>query len=225
MTMNTDIKLIRLAQALDPLFPIGSFTLSNGTETYTAKNIVTDKASLTELLNAYVYTLPTGDLGFGAKAASGEDITLLDALCTASKSPYELRNGSSKLCRRFIKAQSALCPTPRLTDYSEKIEKGECTGFHPIAVGLFIADIGADLSEGLSLYAYSLLSAMANHAVKLVPLRQLDGQTALYTAMERIPEAVEKALSVPLADLGISGSGFELRSMQHEKLFTRIYIS
>ena len=223
--MKPDIKLIRLAQALDPLFPIGSFTLSNGMETYTAKNIVTDKATLEELLNAYVYTLPTGDLGFCAKAASGEDIMLLDALCAASKSPYELRDGSSKLCRRFLKAQMALCPTPRLTEYFQMIEKGECTGSHPIAIGLFIADIQADISEGLSLYAYSLLSAMANHAVKLVPLRQLDGQSSLYNAMERIPEAVEKALSVQTDDLGISGSGFELRSMQHEKLFTRIYIS
>lgn len=223
--MKPDIKLIRLAQALDPLFPIGSFTLSNGTETYTAKNIVTDKVTLEKLLNAYVYTLPTGDLGFCAKAASGEDIMLLDALCAASKSPYELRDGSSKLCRRFLKAQMALCPTPRLTEYFQMIEMGECTGFHPIAIGLFIADIQADISEGLSLYAYSLLSAMANHAVKLVPLRQLDGQSSLYNAMERIPEAVEKALSVQTDDLGISGSGFELRSMQHEKLFTRIYIS
>ena len=225
MPMNTDIKLIRLAQALDPLFPIGSFTLSNGTETYTAKEIVTDRSALSQLLNAYIYTLPTGDLGFTAKAASGEDITILDNICAASKSPYELRDGSSKLCRRFIKAQAALCPTPRLTEYSQRIERSECTGFHPIAVGLFIADIGADIREGLSLYAYSLLSAMANHTVKLVPLRQLDGQTALYEAMERIPEAAEKALSVPIDDLGISGSGFELRSMQHEKLFTRIYIS
>lgn len=223
--MNTDIKLIRLAQALDPLFPIGSFTLSNGTETYTAKEIVTDKATLSELLNAYIYTLPTGDLGFAAKAASGEDIALLDDICAASKSPYELRDGSSKLCRRFIKAQAALCPTPRLTDYAQRIETGECTGFHPIAIGLFIADIEADIGEGLSLYAYSLLSAMANHAVKLVPLRQLDGQTALYETMKQIPEALEKALSVSADDLGISGSGFELRSMQHEKLFTRIYIS
>ncbi|MGN0638395.1 MAG: urease accessory protein UreF [Huintestinicola sp.] len=223
--MNTDIKLIRLAQALDPLFPIGSFTLSNGTETYTAKDIVTDKATLSQLLSAYICTLPTGDLGFGAKAAAGEDIPLLDDLCAASRSPYELRDGSSKLCRRFLKAQMALCPTPRLTEYSRMIEKGECTGFHPIAVGLFMADIEADIREGLSLYAYSLLSAMANHAVKLVPLRQLDGQSALYAAMERIPEAVEKALSVQTDDLGISGSGFELRSMQHEKLFTRIYIS
>lgn len=225
MPMNTDIKLIRLAQALDPLFPIGSFTLSNGMETYTAKNIVTDKESLTALLNAYIYTLPTGDMGFAAKAALGDDISVLDALCSASKSPYELRDGSSKLCRRFIKAQSALCSTPRLTDYFQRIEAGECTGLHPIAIGLFIADIEADIREGLSLYAYSLLSAMANHAVKLVPLRQLDGQSALYEAMEKIPEAVEKALSVQTDDLGISGSGFELRSMQHEKLFTRIYIS
>lgn len=223
--MSTGIELIRIAQALDPLFPVGAFTLSNGLETYVQKELISDESSLKKYLAAYIHTLPTGDLGFAARAAMGDNVTMLDELCAASKSPYELRDGSIKLCRRFIKAQAVLNECPRLTDYSRKIERGECTGLHPISVGLFIADCGADMTEGLSLYCYSLLSAAVNHTVKLVPLRQLDGQHALSEMLSAIPAAVEKSLNVSCDELGISGAGFELRSMQHEKLFTRIYIS
>lgn len=217
--------LLLIAQALDPLFPIGSFTLSNGMETYVQREIVRDEPSLRSLLTAYLYTLPTGDMGFAARAAIGDDVRELDELYSASRSPYELRSGSEKLCRRFLKAQLCLGNYPLLSDYLRMIQSGECTGSHPIAIGLFIRETGAEISEALALYGYSLLSAMVNHAVKLVPLRQLDGQKALSDVMNDIPSAVKKALEIKKDDLGIGGSGFELRSMQHEKLFTRIYIS
>lgn len=217
--------LLSMLQALDSLFPIGTFTLSNGMETYTQKELVKDKESLEKFLSAYIYTLPTSDLGFAAKAAGGDDIKMLDEICTAAKAPYELRTGSEKLCARFLKAELAMDDHPLLSDYSELIASGECMGHHCIAVGLFIADTKTDMGTGLQMYCYSLLSSMVNHAVKLVPLRQLDGQAALYEAMKLIPCAVERALNVPEDELGISGFGFDLRSMEHEGLYSRIYIS
>ena len=61
-TMNTDkMPFLRLMQALDPLFPIGAFTLSNGLETYVQRDIVRDKKSLSEYLRAYLHTLPRSE--------------------------------------------------------------------------------------------------------------------------------------------------------------------
>lgn len=223
--MSIDAGVLKLMQALDSLFPIGAFTLSNGMETYTQKEIVTDGASLSAFLDAYLYTLPYNDGGFAAKAAIGTDHRLLDEICAASRSPYELRSGSSKLCARFIKAENSLGDYSGLKKYAEDISAGICGGYHCIAVGIFMRDIGIDVSEGLCMYFYSLLSSLVNHAVKLVPLRQLDGQKSLSTAMDKIPSAAEKALAADISELGISGGGFDLRSMQHEKLYSRIYIS
>lgn len=216
---------LRLLQALDSLFPVGTFTLSNGLETYVQKNLVCNAETLTEYLNAYIYTLPTNDLGFAAKAAMGEPCEMLDEICTASKSPAELRNGSLKQCIRFIKAEKILGEYTGLKNYSEKIDSGICSGCYPVALGLFIRDTGTDIVQGLEMYCYTLLSSAVNHAVKLVPLRQLDGQKCLAEAMKGIPEAVQKAIETETDDLGISGAGFDLRSMQHEKLYSRLYIS
>lgn len=220
-----DSGFLKLLQALDALFPIGAFTLSNGMETYVQKNLVRDEKTLTDFLDGFIYLLPFNDLGFAAKAAQGEIFKWLDEICTASKSSFEIRNGSQKLCARFLKAENALGEYPLLQAYSQSIAKRECEGNYSIAIGLFILDTGMEISRGLEMYCYSLLSSMVNHAVKLVPLRQLDGQKCLAKVIEKIPYAVKQALEIEMEDLGINGAGFDLRSMEHEKLYSRLYIS
>jgi urease accessory protein len=207
----------------DALFPIGSFTMSGGLETYTQTGIVHDQGSLTEYLNASLRVMPYGTLGFAAKAAMGGDLTLLDTLYGAASTSAELRISSQKLCARFMKSVAALGDYLRI--YRELITAGECKGYYPIAAGLTVKESGSDIPEGLGLYCYSQLSLMTNIAVKLIPLRQLDGQTALAEAARNISDAVDTALKAMTDELGASGTGFELRSAQHETLSARLYIS
>jgi len=210
MGMNTaDLGLLPLVRVLDPLFPIGAYTLSNGMETYTQKGIVRDKATLTEYMKSLIYLLPNGDLGVAALAAKGADPAELDELCGAMKQPREIREGSEKLCSRFLK----LLPT------------GIKASHYPVAVGLLIKSLGVSLNAALELYCYSILSGTVNHAVKLVPLGQTDGQSVLTECMELIPQAVRKAMQVTADEVGYSGCGFDLRAMQHETLSGRLYNS
>lgn len=218
-------ELLRLAQSLDPLFPIGSYTLSNGMETYVQKNLVKSGADLERHLKSYLYMISYNDLAFAAKACQGEEIVKLDALCSALRSPSEMRSGSIRQCTRFLKLQTELDAYPELEHYRKLTEQGECDGHYCIAVGLFIRETGTDLKTALELYAYSILSSMANHAAKLIPLRQLDGQKALLEAGKGIPDAAGTAMDVRTEDLGAAGCGFDIRSMQHEKLYSRLYIS
>lgn len=220
-----DSKFIRLVQSLDPLFPIGSYTLSNGMETYVQKNVVCSRDQLKEHLESYLYMLTFNDLAFAAKAYAGCDVRELDRICSALKAPFEIRSGSVKQCIRFLKLHTELDDYPALEQYKEQIDSGECSGHYCIAMGLFIKETGVDLSEALELYCYSILSSMANHAVKLVPLRQLDGQKALYDVEKKIPDAVRRSMAMKMDELGASGCGFDIRSMQHENLFSRLYIS
>lgn len=216
---------LKLLQAFDSLFPIGTFTLSNGMETYVSKDLVYSEKTLTEFLDSYIYILPYGDLGFASKAAQGESYKILDEICAALKSPFEIRDGSRKLCSRFLKTEIALGNYPMLNKYLKSIESGECLGCYSIAVGLFILDTDTQITQGLEMYCYSILSSMVNHAVKLVPLRQLDGQRSLANVIEKIPPTVKRSLEVEDDDLGIGAHGFDLRSMQHESLYSRLYIS
>ena len=224
---------IALLQAFDPLFPTGAYTMSGGMETYTQKGLVQNKSNLVAYLKAQMYILPYNDLGVCAKTAAGEDFILMDSLCAAMKQPFEIRTGSEKLCARFLKAQEsvrgavrdALCDYPLLAAYRSAIQQEKCRGHYPVAVGLFMRDLNADLDKALELYCYSLLSQTVNHAVKLIPLGQSDGQAALFEALRLIPAAVQKAMAASVDELGVCGCGFDLRAMQHETLYGRLYIN
>ena len=217
--------MIPLYQTFDSLFPLGSYAFSGGMETYTQKGIVHDRTSLTDFLKAQLYILPYGDLGLAAKAAQGEDFVMLDNLCAAMKQPYEIRLTSEKLGSRLIKTLSRLADYPSLAAFSAAVSNGLCDGHYPIAVGLLVRDLEVEIERAMELYAYSLLSVMANHAVKLVPLGQMYAQPALYDAMEFIPSAVQQAIASSIDELGVSGCGFDLRAMQHETLWGRLYSS
>jgi urease accessory protein len=225
VTESRAVHRLALLQAFDPLFPIGAYTMSGGMETYTQKGLVQDKAALVAYLKAQIYILPYGDLGVCAKTAEGEDFILMDSLCAAMKQPFEIRGGSEKLCARFLKAQEILCDYPSLAAYRLATKQEKCRGHYPVAVGLFMRDLKADMDEALELYCYSLLSQTVNHAVKLIPLGQSDGQAALFEAMRLIPSAVQKARAASVDELGVCGCGFDLRAMQHETLQGRLYIN
>ena len=217
--------MIPLYQTFDSLFPIGSYAFSGGMETYTQKGLVHDRESLTNFLRAQLYILPYGDLGLATKAAQGGDYILLDNMCAAMKQPYEIRLTSERLGSRLLKTLDRLAEYPSLKEFSAAISAGKCAGHYPIAVGLMVRDLEIEIGRAMEMYAYNLLSVMANHAVKLVPLGQKYAQPALYDAMEGIPEAVRKAISVSVKELGVSGCGFDLRAMQHETLHGRLYSS
>ena len=198
-------EFIKLVQSLDPLFPIGGFTLSNGMETYVQNNSVYDEKTLVKHLKSYLYILSFNELAFAALAYKGHDIKRLDMLCSAYRAPMELRNGSVKQCMRFLKLHSELGSYPKINEYLKLIRMGECEGHYSIAMGLFIKDLDIDLEESLELYCYNIISSM--------------------TAAEGISQAVGTAVNVTEDELGASGTGFDLSSMRHERLYSRIYIS
>lgn len=227
--MSTENKsLLYAMQICDSLFPIGSYTLSNGLETYVQKNIITTPEHLEEYLTSYISILPYNELGVCALSynASAEEVKYLDSLYNASKSPFEVRTGSQRIAKRFLKASDNLFTECHKTKaYKTLVENGECKGHQCVAYGLYFSDCNLPLIQGLCAYAYSLCSAIVTNCVKLVPLSQLAGQKILASAIEKITLSAEKALAITHEQIGVNGYGFDVRAMEHEKLYSRQYMS
>ncbi len=221
--------LLNMFQISDSLFPIGSFTLSNGLETFVQKEKLETATDLKTYVKNYVSFMPYNELGvyflLNNSEISKEKIIEIDGIYSAIKSSREIREGSKKLCSRFIKLWEKIEKLPSLECYSALIKEGICEGHHSIAVALFVYDKGIDKSEGASIYAYSVVSGIITNAVKLVPLSQIDGQLILNDALNDIGKAVLIAKKVKKEELGICGAGFEIYSYNHETLYSRLYMS
>lgn len=225
------LSFLNMMQSVDAFFPIGAFTLSNGLETYVQQDVFYTVKHLEDYLEDYRSLFPKNDLGIMALAwkcgMNREKIIELDQWTGAAKPAKEIREGSHKTGMRFLKAQERMGRQQDgpLQIYRELIEEKKSYGYHPIALGLYARELGLELDVALGMYAYSVLSAIVNNAVKLVPLSQMEGQRVLNEQIEKIDEMAGRAAEAELCMLGVSGAAYDIRCMQHEWLYTRLYMS
>lgn len=133
----SNIGLLKILQICDSLFPVGSFTLSNGLETYVQKNIITCAQHLQEYLDSYLCVLPYNELGAAALAYKGFDLCLLDEIYNACKASMEIRNGSRRVAGRFFRvSENTAVISPRVDEYRKLAASGKCVGHHPLSFKL-----------------------------------------------------------------------------------------
>ena len=246
--MNLQKKLL-LLQVNDSLFPIGGYSHSYGLETYIQKDLVSDEKSAQSYIeNRIRYSLSYTDLlaiRLAWEKAGKDDMEDLEELETkleAARIPMEVREAARKLGSRFVKtvmqmpieepgaAESRSGEGESLPVGMEKfrmyaaLRKGK-TVSHPVAYGVFCSSIGIDIKETILTYLYGQVSAMVTNCVKSIPLSQLAGQRMLAAMGGLMEETLEKVIRCGEEMLCASTPGFDIRCMQHERLYSRLYMS
>lgn len=229
----SDLALLRMLQVSDSMFPIGAFTLSDGLETFVSERRLNSVEELREYMDSYLTVLAYNDLAGLIQAYNACEeissfegkITKLDRFMYVWKGPMEVREGSRKLCSRFIKLWDNLSEFPMLAVYGRLISEGKCIGMHSVAVGLYAYDVGISVSQAAEIYTYQKLSALVTNTVKTVPLSQIQGQAVLNKGLKKIPGVVLMAESLSFEDMGFGGSMFDIEAMRHEQLYSRLYMS
>lgn len=149
----------------------------------------------------------------------------LDQTCTALKLPREIREASLKLGLRLIKILQPLVRSSCGAAYLEAIRQKEISGNYCIAFGIYAADMGIAKKETLTGFFYNAAVGMVTNSVKLVPLGQQVGQEILFSLHPVIEELATATMHPQMELLGRCCTGFDIRSMQHESLYSRLYMS
>lgn len=233
MLMTEGMAKFLLLQVNDALFPIGGYSHSYGLETYIQKGIVKDTDSAGEFIQKrlqynFLYNeFLTVRLAWEyARDENLKAITELESIMEAGKIPRETREASRKLGARFVKTISGLSLTFETKIFARYIEsqRGKNT-HHAVAYGVFCEAAGISEQDCLEHFLYAQTSAMVTNCVKTIPLSQTAGQKLLTETYKLLEKMTEKVTEISREWLGLSGPGFDLRCMQHEALYSRIYMS
>ena len=224
--------LLSLLHLSDPALPIGGYSHSAGLETYVQSGIVKDAATakkfVTEMLSRNIHYTDAAFVSLAYDGADNNDLNKLvhlDEECTAVKLPKEIRQASQKIGWRLIKNFQPLCNSELLNEYANAVKAQEAIGHYCIAFGLLGKILNISKKEVLTGFYYNCAAGFITNTVKLVPLSQQHGQEILFSLHPLIEELAEKSLQPNKDLIGLCCSGFDIRSMQHERLYSRLYMS
>ncbi len=212
----------------DPTLPIGGYAHSYGLESYVQQGGVCDEVSAKQFVeNSLWHNIKYNDgiyVRLAWEAIHKNDFKKLHSLdeeCTAIKSPLEIRTASIKLGVRLLKIfERKINSTEQLTQLTKK-----GGGHYPIIYGAVAAMMGLGINETLLSFYYNSLVCMVTNAVKLIPLGQLSGQDLIFSIEERLGDLVDETIALDPEMRGVCAVGFDIKAMQHERLYSRLYMS
>jgi len=224
--------LIEILHITDPTLPIGGFSHSNGLETYVQQNLVknvTTTQSFVEsmLKNNYTYNdgLAVGLAYEFTLENNLVELLNLDFETHALKAPFEVRDGSQKLGTRLIKIYVKLLNESFLNKINETILEKKMHGHYAIIYGIITALLNIDKEKAICAFLYNATVAMVTNAVKLVPLGQTDGQQILYDVQDLIEHKSLEIMELEREMYGVCNPALDIKCMQHENLYSRLYMS
>lgn len=222
-----------ILQISDSQFPIGSYAHSYGLETYTQQNLVHDVDTTRIFVeNTLSYNTLYNDATFvklayyAAEKRDFDALVSLDDLITATKSASESRNASHKLGIRFMKMGIEFeLESSLLKEYFKAMQNNEIMGHYAIAYGITAQFFGVNLETVLTAFYYNTVSGIVTNCAKLVPISQMAGQKIVFQCQSLVQNLVQRTIELPTEDIGRCAIDFEIKAMQHEDLYSRLYMS
>ena len=224
--------LIEILHITDPMLPIGGFSHSNGLETYVQQNLIKNASSTQDFVESMLKNNYKYNDAFAVKLGyeftvkkSLDEILKLDNECHALKAPREVREGSQKLGTRLIKIYGKILNDPFLNKINKHIQEKKMQGHYAVIYGVITALLKIEIEKAICAFLYNASVAMVTNAVKLVPLGQMDGQKILFSIQELIENLTLEILELNRELLGVCNTSLDIKCMQHEQLYSRLYMS
>lgn len=226
------VQFLALLQLSDTALPIGAFAFSNGLETYTQQGLITEVATLQEWLEAVLrhvvqtsHLLPVALAYRATTTVDWGQLERLDQQLTAMKHARELREASMKTGQALLRLAVQVWPGPMVERLQALCHQQRLVGHQALVLGVLGVQLGWEERIIIEVAGYQWLSGMISAALRLLPIGQLAGQRLLAVLLPHLPTIADDIRQQGWDDLCSAAPEFDIRAMQHETLYSRLFRS
>lgn len=226
-------QLFSLLQFAGGTFPTGAFSQSWGLENTVADGRVKNLEDFQRYLEAYINGVlapfegpalcQAYELAKSGGLLDNQPLIDLEEQVTAMRMTRESREASHRTGKALLRIASGMLERKDLSQYY--IEMEESGTNYPVAFGILAALLDVPMEEALSAFFFSGINAMVQSGVKLIPLGNGEAQKLIFENYYLVGTAVETAMATPVEEMHSFCPAFDLASIHHETLTTRLYMS
>ena len=220
--------LLQLIWLASPALPVGGFSYSEGLEAAVDRaGVDTERAASDWLVDQLHLSLARSDLPVINQAITAWRQT--DAARSASLNAWILQTReTSELRAQTEQMGRSLLEWLRNHNTATPAQIAACAALqptYPVAYALAVAATLAGVRDGLLAFTFGWAENMTQSAIKAVPLGQSAGQRILARLAAEIPDAVDRAMSLPDDERQAFSPMLAILSAQHETQYSRLFRS
>jgi urease accessory protein len=226
--MADDEAILPLFIWLSPAFPVGSFAYSHGCESVIEAGDIKSNDDLRHWLEASLrFGSARTDALLLAQAWHAQHQSKVDVVHELNELALALAPSSERYLETsaqgyaFVRALKESWPCPPLMDFAETHE----TIAYPIALAIASAHYKCPIDMSLNMFLIAFINNIVSACVRLGPIGQTEAQKILAWAVPLIKIQSAEIITLSIEDLGSSTLRFDLASLQHETLYSRLFRS
>jgi urease accessory protein len=228
---NTAVRLARMLQFGDSMFPIGSFAFSGGLESAIQKGVVRDVDTLQAFARTAVEQAALGDgiaLIWAHRAAVAgdlEELERIDQRVYGRKLSAETRAMTVRVGKKFAEMGAGITAAPLLHTWLERIRQGATPGCYPVGLAVNFAVQDLPDREAFIVHQYGVGAMILSAALRLMKVSHVETQRILYELNTDAEAAYELAARSSLADMAGFAPLVEILAAVHVKAHLRLFMN
>jgi urease accessory protein len=219
-------------QLLDSALPIGGFSHSFGLESLVQQGRLQNM----EQLEAYIRSMLTLSWApFDAMAIKAVYMYApshewgrlweIDHMLHVQRASSETRSGVQKMGRRLHQLARSLYPDLDWSPLEMAIKENACAGTHALIHGWVSYHLQVPMQKAVEGFLYSCIVTCINSALRLMSMGQTQGQVLLAKLLPFTESAWQQVAHLDPSDAYTNTPSADLAMMQHETLYSRLFMS
>lgn len=224
-------RAMRMMQFSDSMFPVGSFSFSNGLESAVAQGIVTDGPSLREFVLSAAHQGATCDgiavlaAHRGATAGDFSAILAADHAVIERKLNEEARTMSTRMGKKLAELGGRLAGEALFNKWLAAIASGETPGTYPVGLGIAFAEMGSPEEDAFTVNQYGVAMTLLGAALRIVRVDHLATQEILFEVNQTAGHEYAAVRDYGLDDMSNFAPMIDILAAVHVKAHVRMFMN